>query len=210
MYECTVATVLQRTPNELKSAIETMFRIRAVESPPDEQGARTIWHRGAKGADLITYVDKDGRVTRQELFLFEDYFLFDRQAGLRTGVALDKVGSAGARASGDIAFDQDAQLRMKRLENAAKALAVYAGADKLIGHAKQVLAAAATGASYDTDEPMTRTSDTVKLDDLRAASQELQRRELDARLSLQRRNLFIMIGGLLLVAGTVLAFLALR
>ncbi len=205
-----VATVLQRTPAELKAAIETMFRIRAVESPPDEQGARTIWHRGAKGADLITYVDRDGKVTRQELFLFEDYFLFDRQAGLRTGVNLDKVGSAGARASGDIAFDQDAQLRMKRLEHAAQALAGYQGADKLIGHAKQVVTMAAQGASYDTDEPMTRTSDKVKLDDLRAASQELNRRELDARLSLQRRNLFLIGGAVLLVVGTVITWLALR
>src|SRR2546423_365173 len=116
-----------------------MFRIRAVESPPDEHGARTIWHRGAKGADLVTSVDSDGRVARQELYLFEDYFLFDRGSGLRTGVNLDKVGSPSARANGDIAFDQDAVLRMKRLEHAAQALAVYDGQDKLIGHAKQIL-----------------------------------------------------------------------
>jgi hypothetical protein len=138
-----VATVLQRTQAELKSALDTLFRIRAVESPPDEQGARTVWHRGAKGADLITSVDADGRVSRQELFLFEDYILFERALGLRTGVALDKVGAAGTRASGDIAFDQDAVLRKKRLEQAARALAPYAGADALIVHVRRVVTAAA-------------------------------------------------------------------
>jgi hypothetical protein len=205
-----VATVLQRTPAELKSAIDTMFRIRAVESPPDEQGSRTIWHRGAKGADLITYVDTDGRVTRQELFLFEDYFLFERSVGLRTGVALDKIGSAGARASGDIAFDQDAVLRKKRLDHAALALSVYAGSDRLIGHARQVVSAAAAGKPFDSDEPLTRGAEKVRLDDVRAASQELQRRELDARLAMGKRNVFLLIGGVLLAAAAVAIWLAAR
>ncbi|MBL8953744.1 MAG: hypothetical protein JNK82_23415 [Myxococcaceae bacterium] len=205
-----MATVPQRTANELKAAIDTMFRIRAVESPPDEQGARTIWHRGAKGADLVTTVDKDGKVARQELYLFEHYFLFDRQGGLRTGVNLEKVGSSAARASGDIAFDQDAQLGKKRLEDAAQALSPYSGADKLIGHAKRVFTSAATGGSYSSDEPMTRNQDALKLEDLKAASQELQRRELDARLSQQRRNLLLAIGAVLLAAGSVLTYLLLK
>lgn len=205
-----MGTVLQRTPSELKSAIDTMFRIRAVESPPDDQGSRTIWHRGARGADLVTYVDSDGKVTRQELFLFEDYFLFDRTAGLRTGVALDKVGSAGARASGDIAFDQDAVLRIKRLEHAAQALAPYAGSDKLIGHAKQVITLASQGRTFDSDETVTRAADKVRLDDVRAASQELQRREVEARLSRQKRNLYLFVGGVLVAAGTVAIWLATR
>jgi hypothetical protein len=205
-----VATVLQRTAGELKSAIETMFRIRAVESPPDEQGARTIWHRGAKGADLVTYVDNDGRVSRQELFLFEDYFLFDRGTGLRTGVALDKVGSAGARASGDIAFDQDAVLRMKRLERAAHALAPYDGQDKLIGHAKQILMLAAQGKPYEVDDQVTRGASTVRLDDIRAASQELERREVEKRIADQRRNLVLFIAAALIAALTVALWLALK
>lgn len=205
-----MGTVLQRTPGELKTAIETMFRIRAVESPPDEHGSRTIWHRGAKGADLITYVDNEGRVSRQELFLFEDYFLFDRGTGLRTGVALDKVGSAGARASGDIAFDQDASLRKKRLEQAALALAPYAGEDKLIGHAKQVVTLAAQGKSVDVEETVTRSASKVRLDDVLAASQELQRRELQARLAMRKRNVFLALGAAIIAAGTVAMWLAMK
>jgi hypothetical protein len=205
-----VGTVLQRTPNELKSAIETMFRIRAVESPPDEQGARTIWHRGAKGADLVTYIDSAGKVARQELFLFEDYFLFDRASGLRTGVALDKVGSAAQRASGDIAFDQDAVLRSKRLEHAAAALALYTGTDKLISHVKTVVTLASEGKTVDVDAEVTRAAGAVKLDDLKAASQELQRRELEARLAAQKRNLVLFIGGVLIAAATIAIWLAAR
>ena len=205
-----MGTVLQRTPGELKSAIDTMCRIRAVESPPDDQGARTIWHRGAKGADLITYVDSEGKVARQELFLFEDYFLFDRGTGLRTGVALDKVGSAGARASGDIAFDQDASLRKKRLEQAAVALAPYAGEDKLIGHVKQIVTLAAQGRSVELEETVTRSASKVRLDDVLAASQELQKRELAARLALRKRNVFLALGAAIIAAGTVAMWLAMK
>jgi hypothetical protein len=205
-----VATVLQRTPAELKAAIETMFRIRAVESPPDEHGARTIWHRGAKGADLVTYVDSEGRVSRQELFLFEHYFLFDRGNGLRTGVALDKVGSGASRANGDIAFDQDAVLRMKRLAHAAQALGVYDGQDKLIGHAQQILTLAAQGKPYEADDQVTRAASNVRLDDLKAASQELERREVEKRLADQRRNLVLFIAAVVLAAITVAMWLALK
>ena len=75
---------IPRTEADLRSAIETMFRVRAVESPPDEQGARTIWHRGRKGADLLTWVDAFGRVTRQELYLFDDCLVWEKTSGVRT------------------------------------------------------------------------------------------------------------------------------
>ncbi|MBK7863438.1 MAG: hypothetical protein IPJ65_33520 [Archangiaceae bacterium] len=205
-----MATGLQRTTTELKAAMETMYRVRAVESPPDEQGARIIWHRGARGADLVSTVGADGKVTRQELFLFEDYFLYERAAGLRTGVALDKVGAAGARASGDIAFDQDAVLKRKRIEQAARALAGYQGPDALIGHARQVMAAAAQGKPLGGDAAAARAGAGVKLGEVLAASQELQRRELEARLALRKRNVLLVVGALLLAAGTLAVWWAVR
>jgi hypothetical protein len=205
-----VTTVLQRTPAELKAAIDTLFRVRAVESPPDDHGARTIWHRGAKGADLITYVASDGTVTRQELFLFDDYYLWDRAGGLKTGVSIENAGSAGARASGDIAFDHDAVLGGRRLEHAAQALLPYAGTDKLIAHAKKALSVAARGGSFDGDEVVTRSAGTVRLSDLKEASQELQKRELDARLAGQRRNLWLFIGAAVIVAAVLAFWLATR
>ncbi len=205
-----VTTVLQRTPAELKAAIDTLFRVRAVESPPDDHGARTIWHRGAKGADLITYVASDGTVTRQELFLFEDYYLWDRAGGLKTGVSIEKAGSAGARASGDIAFDHDAVLRGRRLEHAAEALQPYTGTDKLIAHARKAVTVAAKGGSFDGDEIVTRSAGAVRLSDLKEASQELQKRELDARLANQRRNLWLLVGAAVILGAVVTLWLAMR
>jgi hypothetical protein len=180
-----------------------MFRIRAVESPPDEQGSRTIWHRGAKGADLVTYVDANGHVSRQELFLFEEYFLWERALGLKTGVSMEKSGSAAAQAVGDIAFDQDAVLRGKRLENAAGALAPYEGQDKLIGHIREVISAAAKGSDFEGGGTVTRSAHTVRLEELKAASQELEKRELMARLNAQKRNLWLFVGAVLIAAGGV-------
>jgi hypothetical protein len=205
-----VTTVLQRTEGELKSAIETMFRIRAVESPPDEEGARTIWHRGAKGADLVTYVDAAGRVSRQELFLFNDYFLWERALGVRTGMSVDRDGSAAGAASDSVAFDQDQLLRTRRLSNAAGALATYAGGDKLIGHLKEIIIVAARGSDYEGEGTVTRSAHSVRLDEVKAASQELEKRELEARLNGQRRNLWLFIAGALVAAAGVVTWLVTR
>ena len=96
---------ITRTEAELQSAIETMFRVRAVESPPDEQGARTIWHRGHKGADMVTWVDAFGRVTRQELYLFDDCLVWEKASGVRTGESQEREGSKLNPAPGMIAFE---------------------------------------------------------------------------------------------------------
>lgn len=128
---------ITRTQAELQSAIETMFRVRAVESPPDEQGARTIWHRGTKGADLVTWVDAFGRVTRQELYLFEDCLIWEKATGVRTGAADPKEGSILNPAPDSIAFDQRAD--DDRLVRARRALNPYTGGDKFIIHARMLV-----------------------------------------------------------------------
>lgn len=128
---------ITRTEAELKSAIETMFRVRAVESPPDDQGARTIWHRGTKGADLVTWVDAFGRVTRQELYLFDDCLIWEKASGVRTGAAEVREGAAIAPSPASIAFDAGAD--DTRLGRARQALRFYAGPDKFILHAQQLV-----------------------------------------------------------------------
>ncbi len=133
---------ITRTEAELKSAIETMFRVRAVESPPDDQGARTIWHRGTKGADLVTWVDAFGRVTRQELYLFDDCLIWEKASGVRTGAAEVREGAAIAPSPGSIAFDAGAD--DTRLGRAREALRFYAGPDKFILHAQQLVGAPVT------------------------------------------------------------------
>jgi hypothetical protein len=60
-----------RSREQLQSAVDAMFRMRAVESPPDAAGQRRIWHRGA-GAELLTEVDGRWQVLRQELTVFEE------------------------------------------------------------------------------------------------------------------------------------------
>ena len=128
---------ITRTEAELKSAVETMFRVRAVESPPDEHGARTIWHRGSKGADLITWVDAFGRVTRQELYLFDDCLVWEKASGVRTGAAEKREGSAAAPAPDAIHFDHSTDdVRLGRVRTA---LRFYSGLDKFILHAQQLL-----------------------------------------------------------------------
>ena len=142
---------ITRTEAELKSAIETMFRVRAVESPPDEQGARTIWHRGSKGADLVTWVDAFGRVTRQELYLFDDCLVWEKTSGVRTGASEAHEGSKLGPSPDSIAFDPGAD--DSRLGRARQALRFYSGFDKFILHAQQLVGG---GGGPEVDEPVTR------------------------------------------------------
>ena len=128
---------ISRTEAELHSAIETMFRVRAVESPPDDQGARTIWHRGSKGADLVTWVDAFGRVTRQELYLFDDCLVWEKASGVRTGEAQAREGSKLNPSPGMIAFDPEND--DDRLVRARRALGAYSGGDKFILHARHLV-----------------------------------------------------------------------
>jgi hypothetical protein len=154
---------IPRTEAELQSAIETMFRVRAVESPPDEHGARTIWHRGSKGADLLTWVDAFGRVTRQELYLFEDCLIWEKATGVRTGASESKEGSKAAPAPDSIAFDPRAD--DDRLIRARKALDPYAGMDKFIIHARMLV-----GGATDIETAITRPARKITADEVAAAT----------------------------------------
>jgi hypothetical protein len=100
-----------------------MFRIRAVESPPDAAGARRIWHRGVRGAELVTVVDGKGQVVQQELTLFGELWRWEHPGGFR-GVGLE----AEALARLSLAID------------------AYAGADRFLHHLRDQLAAHARGA----------------------------------------------------------------
>jgi hypothetical protein len=145
---------IPRTEAELQSAIETLFRVRAVESPPDEHGSRTIWHRGSKGADLVTWVDAFGRVTRQELYLFEDCLIWEKAVGVRTGEAEPRARKLHPSAEA-IAFDSNND--DQRLGRARKALTPYAGSDKFIIHARMLV-----GGEEPPTEQITRTAEAIK------------------------------------------------
>lgn len=138
---------MAHSETELSQAVSSLFRVRAVESPPDPAGERTIWHRGAKGADLVTWIDTLGKVTRQELYLFEDCLVWEKGVGLRTGQHQELLGAKLTPEPGAIAFDSEHD--KARLKRARSGLNTYAGDDKCIVHARQLVNQATRGEPED-------------------------------------------------------------
>lgn len=127
--------VATRTPEELRAAVESMFRIRAVESPADPStGLRKVWHRGALHAELVSEIDGEGRAVRHELTLFDDVLVWERGRGLLTGSA--KV-AGGARGAANVAFDLSAD--PERVARSCAALKRYQGADRILLHLRSLL-----------------------------------------------------------------------
>ncbi|MDP3237152.1 MAG: hypothetical protein Q8S33_15450 [Myxococcales bacterium] len=182
----------QRTDEERVSAVESMFRIRAVESPPDERGTRTIWHRGLKGAELVTDVDASGRVTRQELSLFDDVVVWS-DGGLKTG---ESAAPPSKRPKPSEGLTWDTAGGAERLDRIGTALKRYRGSDRYIQHVRDVLGVS-DDAGVPIDAPITRTARAVREDH---AFEEANRRA-SARAAKRRSQL----GLLGIVAGAVLA-----
>lgn len=118
--------MVERTEADRIAAVESMYRIRAVESPPDAQGRRTIWHRGAKGAELVSEVDEEGRVVRHELTLFDDHLCWERDKGFEGASATLEAPPGG-------------ELTAPLLVRAAGALEGYRGDDRIIAHLRELL-----------------------------------------------------------------------
>lgn len=132
-----------RTPEELRAAVESMFRIRAVESPPDAAtGLRKVWHRGALHAELVSEIDGEGHAVRHELTLFDDVLVWERGRGLVTGST--KV-DASARGAAGVAFDLTAD--PDRVARACGALKLYGGIDRILLHLRSLLLAGEHGAT---------------------------------------------------------------
>lgn len=127
----------------LKTAVQSLYRVHAVEGPPGENGLRTVWHLCPDGAELLSLVDVEGRVQRQELTLLEDHYIWASGQGVRTGSldrgANNKVGSAA------VVVKADPQLVPQRLLRAALAMGTYTGQDRYILHMQRVLALAREG-----------------------------------------------------------------
>ncbi len=179
-----------------------MFRIRAVESPPDLAGIRTIWHRGLKGAELLSEVDASGRVTRQELALFDDVVVW-AEGKLRTGESTD-LGAKRPRPSEGLTFDE--RPLDDRLDRIGRALKQYRGADRFIQHVRDVLGVSDDQAPPLVDNPITRSASVVRRDQaLDEAARREALRAADRRRSL---GLFAIGAGLVLVlVGLVLLWL---
>lgn len=111
-----------------------MFRIRAVESPPDAGGLRKVWHRGARHAELVSEIDDTGRVARHEFSLFDDVVVWERGRGFVTGAnQLEGSTRGAANVSFDLTTDPDRMVRI------ATALQPYAGRDRIIQHLRELV-----------------------------------------------------------------------
>lgn len=130
-----------RSAEELRAAVDSMFRIRAVESPPDATGLRKVWHRGARHAELVSEIDAAGRVARHEFSLFDDVVIWERGRGFVTGVAQLEGSTRGAA---NVAYDLTAD--GERLLRITAALAPYAGRDRIIQHLRELVVTTQAGA----------------------------------------------------------------
>ncbi len=142
-----------------------MFRIHATESPPDAKGNRTIWHRGAKNAELVSHADKDGKLSQQDFFLFDDILHWKKGVPARTGSArhADDAQDYSAQSA---SFDHDFDARLKRLERMSRALQDFSGTDKYILHLRAVISGELKGLADFGDEPVTRSREMIKKEEL--------------------------------------------
>lgn len=119
------------------SAVEAMFRMRAVESPPDASGVRRIWHRGRRGAELVTLVDAQGQIVQHDLTLFDDVVRWDRDRGFRHSRV--EPGSIDGPAD---RFGQAGDELLARFRDAVEN---YSGTDRFIQHLRELLRGSAKG-----------------------------------------------------------------
>ncbi|HEX5748973.1 MAG TPA: hypothetical protein VFZ09_22220 [Archangium sp.] len=125
----------------LKAAVLALYQARPVEGPPGDDGQRSVWHLSTQGAELLSFVDPEGRVQRQELTLLDEHCVWSSGVGLRTG-RVEQDGAARAETS---VVHPDAQPVPARLLRAALALEHYQGDDRYIQHIQRVLALARQG-----------------------------------------------------------------
>ncbi|RKG75529.1 hypothetical protein [Corallococcus terminator] len=133
---------VETSPDTLKSAMQELYRARAVEGPPGENGLRTVWHLSPQGAELLSLIDDEGRVRRQELTLLDEHCIWASGQGVRTGRV--ELGEA-RRPPVSTEVRADPELVPHRLVRAAQALATYEGQDRYILHMQRVLALAREG-----------------------------------------------------------------
>lgn len=134
----------RRSDEERKNAVESLFRVRAVESPADNSGEKEVWHQGSKGADLFSIVNRTGHVVRQEFVLYDDYFAWTKKDGLRTGSVNESRGIKDVvKATDEIQLD--ASPNVARLERGRIALDSYSGKDAYLRHMRSLLVLAVQG-----------------------------------------------------------------
>lgn len=162
-----------RAAQSSREAIQALRRIRAVESAPDADGIRTVWHQGARGTELVSYVTNEGRVVRQEFSLVGDHFHWTSNKGLTTGAISGAAGSKAGPASGMVVADP--QILPERVLRAADAFASYDGDDKYVLHLKRTLELTARGLENTGEATVTRSISDADLSAARALAEQNSR-----------------------------------
>jgi hypothetical protein len=109
----------------------TLRRVRVADRPL-EGGGKKVWHQGEQGAEVISFVDADGNVTRQETYLTGHVVVWEFGRPLSTGQVKPEV-SGGDSLAGDATVDVPGVL------NAVSLLEGYTGEDKYLAHLRAVL-----------------------------------------------------------------------
>lgn len=122
---------------DLKRALRAMIRVTALDAPPDEKGGRVIWHRGGGDSDLVSWVQADGKLIKQQLVLFDDVILWQHGRLVRTG-RVERPGEVLA-APQLVDTKLDAALDKARLQRLRTAVDGYQGGDHYIEHLIRVL-----------------------------------------------------------------------
>jgi hypothetical protein len=144
------------TADQVRAAINALYRVRAVEKAPEADGTREIWHQSATGADLLSVLNAEGKLTQQQLTLFSDVIHWSPRGGLRSGRVHDP--SDGEPISGDGTLF-DPALSSERLKRAHDAISAYEGKDGYLIHLRDVLAAALQGRQWSEQRIISRVSD---------------------------------------------------
>ena len=178
---------------KLVAAVQSLSRVRAAESEPDDRGGKTVWHQGAKGGDLLTHVDSKGRVSRWELTLLDEHFLWTSERGLRTGKVNEARGAGMTVASTSVNLDPG--IDPERLKRAAAGLTTYSGEDKYLLNVKRIITLAASGLE---------SSGEVTVTTMRVL------KEPEPESAFAGKRLYLLAGGILLVGAIGVAVLYLR
>jgi hypothetical protein len=125
----------------LKAAVLALYQASPVEGPPGDDGQRSVWHLSSQGVELLSFVDPEGRVQRQELTLLDEHCVWMSGVGLRTG----RIEQEGAVRTETRVVHPDSQPVPARMLRAALALESYQGEDPYIRHIQRVLALARQG-----------------------------------------------------------------
>jgi hypothetical protein len=138
------------TEEQCRDAVQALYRVRAVEKPPGPDGRREIWHKGAKGSELLSTVDAGGRLEDQELTLFYEVIAWKRATGLRTGKFIN---DADVSSRSNVMWDETAS--PVRLGRTRKALGSYSGKDAYLIHLRDVIDAALKGMDWEENRVVT-------------------------------------------------------